>query len=549
MTNREYVEDTEIYINHFCQEEVPLPTLAMIEISSRCNLSCVMCPRSLGKSPTGRSGDISLEAFDRLEGLLSHLDSVVLSWIGEPLLHPQFNQILQRVKARKAKVHVTTNGMLIDDELAVLLVRQRLDGLAVSIDAADEVLYRRIRQGGDLARVKENIRRIQRAKNKYRSKLPYIQIACVVSPENADQLPTIVRLAQELGVRRVTFSLIDDFGLTTEYDLAHRDFRAAKIGHYFQEAKHLAAKWDFILEIECRERFFHEIGLCGGEVVSLPRRRVQRNIGDVAAQGELDDLFFATLNRDETRKLGFRKGCAIPWMHTFISHEGDVHPCCIADVLMGNIYRQPFEEIWRGEAYQDFRRKLKSTAPPDICWRCRRAIWNGSQIRSELQDAMVVGGQEVHGLGWKEKRIDSQGTPFRLIARQATAFLHNTGKRTLSLEVGTFIAKVITGRVLVNDSLVGHIRIRPGWQTMYLPLPPLEGDVLKVKLLTDYRDASVAVRRIALADQLVESPLHRAGMRSALFKALLDAWRVGGLYARHGAKVILDQWRSLLDRP
>jgi len=546
MTKPEYVEDTEIYINHFCQEELPLPTLAMIEISSRCNLACVMCPRSLGKSPTGGSGDIALEAFDRLEGLLSHLDNVVLSWIGEPLLHPQFDQILQRVKDHKAKVHVTTNGMLIDDELAVLLVRQRLDGLAVSIDAADEVLYRQIRRGGDLARVKENIRRIQRAKHRYRSKLPYVQIACVVSPENADQLPTIVRLAQELGVRRVTFSLIDDFGLTTKYDLAHRDFRAAKIGHYFREAKHLTDKWDFILEIECRERFFHEIGLCGGEVVSVPWRRVQRNIGDVAVQGDLDDLFFATLNRNETRKLGFRKGCAIPWMQTFISHEGNVHPCCIADVVMGNIYRQPFEEIWRGEAYQNFRRKLKSMDPPDICWRCRRAIWNGSQVRSELQDAMVVGGQEVHGLGWKEKRIDSQGTPFRLIARQATAFLRNTGKRTLSLEVGTFIAKVITGRVLVNDSLVGQIRIRPGWQMIRLPLPVFGADILKVKLITDYRDASVAVHRIALVEQLRESSLCRVVMRSRLLNMLLDVWRVGGLYVRHGARVILEHLRANL---
>ena len=540
MTKPEYVEDTEIYINHFCQEELPLPTLAMIEISSRCNLACVMCPRSLGKSPTGGSGDITLEAFDRLDGLLSHLDNVVLSWIGEPLLHPQFDQVLQRVKAHKAKVHVTTNGMLIDDELAILLVRQRLDGLAVSVDAADEVLYRRIRRGGDLARVKENIRRIQRAKHRYRSKLPYVQIACVVSPENADQLPTIVRLAQELGVRRVTFSLIDDFGLTPEYDLAHRDFRAAKIGRYFQEAKHLADKWDFILEVECRERFFHEIGPGEGEVVSVPQRRVQRSIGDVAARGELDDLFFATLNKNKTRKLGFRRGCAIPWMQTFISHEGDVHPCCIADVVMGNIYRQPFVEIWRGEAYQNFRRKLKSTDPPDICWRCRRAIWNGSQVRSELQDAMVVGGQEAHGLGWKEKRIDSQGTPFRLIARQATAFLHNTGKRTLSLEVGTFIAKVITGRVLVNDSLIGQIRIRPGWQTIWLPLPIFGEDILKVKLITDYRDASVAVHRIALVEQLSQSPLCKVVMRSRLFNVLLDVWRVGGLYVRHGARVILE---------
>jgi radical SAM protein with 4Fe4S-binding SPASM domain len=530
MTNPEYVEDTEIYINHFCQEEVPLPTLAMIEICSRCNLSCVMCPRSLGKSPTGGSGDISLEAFDRLEGLFPYLDNIVLSWIGEPLLHPQLGWILEKVRAYRANVHITSNGMLLDDELAELLVSKGLDGLAISVDAADEQLYRRIRQGGDLDRVQENIRRVQRAKRRHGSQRPRLRLTFVAMKENTNQFLPLVQLAVRLGIREVTFGLVDDFGLTEDYQAAHESLPVATFRESFHQARQMARQKGISIGIESPARFYH-------------------TVGEPSESYCLDDIYFQPLDRQRVKALGFRRGCAIPWVQTFISHTGDVHPCCIADVSLGNIYEQPFEGIWHGQAYQEFRRRLKSTDPPDICWRCQRAIWNGPQVRSELQDAMVVGGQEVHGLGWKEKRIDSQGTPFRLIARQATAFLHNTGKRTLSLEVGTFIAKVITGRVLVNDSLVGHIRIRPGWQTMYLPLAPLEGDVLKVKLLTDYRDASVAVCRIALADQLVESPLHRAGMRSTLFKALLDAWRVGGLYARHGAKVILEQWRSLLDRP
>lgn len=521
LTNPEYVEDTEIYINHFCQEELPLPTLAMIEISSRCNLSCVMCPRSLGKSPTGGSGDIVLEAFDRLESLFPHLDDIVLSWIGEPLLHPQLGRILERVRAYRANVHITSNGMLLDDEMAELLVSKGLDGLAISIDAADEQLYRQIRQGGDLDRVQENIRRVQRAKRRHGSQRPRLRLTFVAMKENADQFLPLMQLADRLGIREVTFGLVDDFGLTEDYQAAYESLPAATIRESFHQARQIAHQRGIGIGIETSARFYHIVG-------------------EPSESYHLDDIYFQPLDRQRVKALGFRRGCAIPWVQTFISHTGDVHPCCIANIALGNIYEQPFEAIWHGQAYREFRRRLKSTDPPDICWRCRRAIWNGSQVRSELQDAMVVGGQEVHGLGWKEKRIDSQGTPFRLIARQATAFLHNTGKRTLSLEVGTFIAKVITGRVLMNDSLVGHIRIRPGWQTIWLPLPVFGEDILKVKLITDYRDASVAVHRIALVEQLRESSLCRVVMRSRLLKVLLDVWRVGGFYVRHGARVILE---------
>jgi radical SAM protein with 4Fe4S-binding SPASM domain len=521
MTKLEYVEDTEIYINHFCQEELPLPTLAVIEISSRCNLACVMCPRSLGKSPSGGSGDITLEAFDRLESLLPHLDDIVLSWIGEPLLHPQLGLILERVKAYRANVHITSNGMLLDDKMAELLVSKGLDGLAISVDAADEQLYRRIRRGGDLSWVQENIRRVQRAKRQHSSLLPRLRLTFVAIKENADQFLPLVQLADRLGIREVTFALVDDFGLTEDYQAVYESLPMATVRESFHQARQIARQKGISIGIESSARFYHTVG-------QPPESYHLRNI------------YFQPLDRPRVKALGLRRGCAIPWVQTFISHTGNVHPCCIADVVLGNIYEQPFEAIWHGQAYQEFRRRLKSTDPPEICWRCRRTIWNGPHRLDELRDVMEVGAQEVHGLGWKEIRTDQSGGPVRLAARQATVFLRNSSKPGLEVEAGTHIARVIRGHVLVNDTPIGHLRIRPGWQTIHLPMPSLEGDVLKVKLVTNYRDASVAVHRIALAVRPVESPFYRAIMRSRLFKALLDAWRLGGLYARHGAKVILE---------
>ena len=53
--------------------------------------------------------------------------------------------------------------------------------------------------------------------------------------------------------------------------------------------------------------------------------------------------------------------CTIPWYSTYIDAKGRVYPCCYlteTDHVMGNINERPFEQVWRGDRYQDFRRRL-----------------------------------------------------------------------------------------------------------------------------------------------------------------------------------------------
>ena len=41
------------------------------------------------------------------------------------------------------------------------------------------------------------------------------------------------------------------------------------------------------------------------------------------------------------------------------------------DVInFGNIFEKPFNEIWNSPSYQEFRRKLRSDTPPEICIDC-----------------------------------------------------------------------------------------------------------------------------------------------------------------------------------
>lgn len=112
-----------------------------IEISNICNLSCTFCP------PTCRSPKaMSLEDFETvLKGLEGHGDNIYLHVKGEPLLHPNFREILKLCERHKKKVHITTNGILLDKQGESILNNPAVRLLSISLqsfeDAENEVAY------------------------------------------------------------------------------------------------------------------------------------------------------------------------------------------------------------------------------------------------------------------------------------------------------------------------------------------------------------------------------------------------------------------------
>ena len=58
--------------------------------------------------------------------------------------------------------------------------------------------------------------------------------------------------------------------------------------------------------------------------------------------------------------------CMQPWEHLFICANGDVASCCALfgsdkGAVMGNLLKQDFQAIWRGQRFREFRRAI---APP-----------------------------------------------------------------------------------------------------------------------------------------------------------------------------------------
>jgi radical SAM protein with 4Fe4S-binding SPASM domain len=67
--------------------------------------------------------------------------------------------------------------------------------------------------------------------------------------------------------------------------------------------------------------------------------------------------------------------CDWPWRSSYVNHDGRVQPCCMLmgddRATMGSLGAAGgFAAVWNGERYTEFRERLLSPAPPDVCRGC-----------------------------------------------------------------------------------------------------------------------------------------------------------------------------------
>ena len=178
------------------------PTELQIEVTGSCNLSCQMCLVAY-RPKLGRSASLSLDQVRQLLDDLPSVRQLTLQGLGEPLMAPDLDAIIAEVVGRGIRVGFNTNGMLLTRERSERLVAAGLDWLHVSVDGARSETFAAIRRGGDLERVVTNLRGLVRARRDAGRANPWIQLNTVLMRANQGELPSLVRLAADIGVDRL----------------------------------------------------------------------------------------------------------------------------------------------------------------------------------------------------------------------------------------------------------------------------------------------------------------------------------------------------------
>jgi len=106
---------------------------AYVEITNVCNLRCAFCPGTK-RAPRAMSPAEFAAVLDKLRGAVSY---VYLHIMGEPLLHPQLEELLAIAGARGMRVCITTNGTLLAARADVLLSAAVLHKVSVSLHSVE----------------------------------------------------------------------------------------------------------------------------------------------------------------------------------------------------------------------------------------------------------------------------------------------------------------------------------------------------------------------------------------------------------------------------
>lgn len=102
---------------------------AYLEITNVCNLNCAFCPGTR-RTP----GFLAPEDFQTLAARLRpHTEYLYLHLMGEPLLHPQLEDILHRAGLLGFRVMITTNGTLLDRHQDLLCTSPAVEKVSISL--------------------------------------------------------------------------------------------------------------------------------------------------------------------------------------------------------------------------------------------------------------------------------------------------------------------------------------------------------------------------------------------------------------------------------
>jgi radical SAM protein with 4Fe4S-binding SPASM domain len=322
-----------------------LPTELQVEVTGACNLACKMCLVRYRPKLGRTSGAMCFHTFRELVDALPGLEKLTLQGLGEPLLAPDFFQMVEYATERGIRTGFNTNGTFLTAEASERLVRAGVDWLHVSLDGATRETYEAIRDGSDWGLVTRNIRNLVRTRRRLDAERPTVQLVFVAMRRNLPELPALVRLAGEWGVESVWVQ-----------NLSHSFGDTDPSGSYLEirEFAEREALWQG--EYAEAERVFAEARDLGerlGVELRLPRLR----------------------EPEHPAPLPGGVGCHWPFGGAYVTHDGKVQPCCMvmgADrAVLGRLDDSSFEAIWTSEPYESFRAGLlPGGEAPEVCRGC-----------------------------------------------------------------------------------------------------------------------------------------------------------------------------------
>ncbi|MCP4436930.1 MAG: mycofactocin radical SAM maturase [Actinomycetia bacterium] len=278
---------TRPLVEHF-KEGLAAPICLTWELTWACNLACVHCLSSSGRrDPRELSTEECFAVIDELQAL--KVFYVNLGG-GEPMLRPDFLDILDYAVAHDVGVKFSTNGTYIDGEAARRFAEMDYLDIQVSIDGADAVVNDSVRGEGSFAAALDAMGRLAGAD------FGPFKVSIVATRHNIDQLDAFKAIADDHGAQlRVTRLRPSGRGADSWDELHPTQAQQRQLYHWLLDRPDVLTG-DSFFHLSALGESLPGLNLCGaGRVVCLIDP-----VGDVyACPFVIHDEFLAGNVRDE----------------------------------------------------------------------------------------------------------------------------------------------------------------------------------------------------------------------------------------------------------
>lgn len=292
------------------------PLEVEISLTNQCNSKCVHCSNYSRLQDSPSFFDVNL-----LKKVLSCNPLEVILTGGEPLLHPNFLDIIRKLKEKKVFITVLSNGTLITEQIINGLIDAGFsdgDVFQISFDAADEKTYCLQRGINLFEKARKGITQLRNANL-------CTELHVVPTKLNINKIYDIVKLAEELQCNYLS---------------------GAPLAPFFQESKNL----------ECSSEQLFQVSKA---VESQVRDYRLKYLGGIEGEKCANEKWLETLVKNKTYKSGKKKYlCSAGRNSCYIDERANVYPCVylVAPYAkLGNLNCNSLFEIWSNEKLNTYR--------------------------------------------------------------------------------------------------------------------------------------------------------------------------------------------------
>jgi radical SAM protein with 4Fe4S-binding SPASM domain len=310
---------------------IKLPYLVNFALTTKCNLNCIHCS-SVNYRNVGN--ELSTPEIFKIIDELNTLGVFKLFFDGgENLLRADFFDICEYASGSGIDVSLSTNGMLMDESKAERLKKIGVRDVQISLDGATPETHDSFRgKKGSFSNAINCINILN--KNKINT-----TVACTISRYNNVEVDEMIQLCISHGIKNLIFSRLIHAGnaIKNSNIFLNRDELNSIFLHLLQKKIEIADKLNLI--------FIHN-------PVLIPYVKKMK--------------FNSKIKKELIQSLSCGAGKRICW----ITSTGDLTPCPVIPITLGNIRKTPFEKIWKENEVLNQLRNCTQYINQD-CARCR----------------------------------------------------------------------------------------------------------------------------------------------------------------------------------